>query len=267
LISLTASNRESANSRIAIVLARGASKRIPGKNYRILGGKPLISWIIESISSSECFSKILVSTDSKRIAAIAKREKAWVPFFRPPNLSTDSATSLDALIHAVEWVIENGQIETPEVIGLFQPTSPFLSSKHIGEAIALFEEMNFTSMSSVCPVKERPEWMFHVTPSGEPAKTSPSGRLAGTPPSLGGRATPLHPDKLTLPTDILPKLYRENGALFLVKTKHLLSSRSLYHLKKHGSYIMPVSDSIDIDTPDDWLLAETIIGNREKIKK
>ncbi|MBI3038827.1 acylneuraminate cytidylyltransferase family protein, partial [bacterium] len=182
---------------LAVILARKGSKRIPEKNIRELGGKPLISWVLEAAISSKVFSKVLISTDCGRIARIARNCGAWVPFIRPPELSSDSAESVDALIHAVEWLLHSKNIEKPKTVCLVQATSPFLSASYLQDAKLKFEIGGFTSMSSMCQVRERPEWMFSLGP--------------------GNLAKPLNPDKLSDPSSKLPVYYIENGAMFFIK--------------------------------------------------
>ena len=234
-------------ARLAVILARGGSKRLPGKNLRLLSGKPLIAWAIEAARSSGCFEKVLVSTDCGTIAREAKKRGAWVPFVRPDDLASDHASSLDALVHAVRWVIENPcGIPAPELVALLQPTTPFVTATYVKEAVTLFEEQGFHSLSSMCPVHERPEWMFRCEPSGA--------------------AVPVDPQGVVRPSHVLPPLFRENGALYLIRSSVLLEKHSLYDFSHHGAYLMPVADSIDIDEPSDWEMAEAVMAVRRKTR-
>ena len=231
--------------RLAVVLARGGSKRLPGKNIRPLGGKPLIAWIIEAARSAGCFERVLVSTDDDAIAAAATAAGAWVPFRRPADLSSDAASSVDAFLHAVEWVChaspEKGGF-IPEVCALLQPTTPFTRPEQIRGAVETLEHGGFATLGALCPVHERPEWLFRVDPDG--------------------RAVPREPALVDAPSNRLPAWYRETGSLYLARTAWLRERRSLYNFDNHGAFLMPVADAIDIDTAEDWERAEARLRRR-----
>jgi N-acylneuraminate cytidylyltransferase len=110
--------------KIAVIPARGGSKRIPGKNIKPFLGRPIIGYSIEAARESRLFDKILVSTDSEEIAEVARREGASVPFLRPAPIADDHAPVLDVLHHAVEWYAEQGQ--AVEQACLIYATAPFL---------------------------------------------------------------------------------------------------------------------------------------------
>lgn len=231
--------------RLAVILARGGSKRLPGKNVRPLGGKPLIAWIIEAACSSGCFERVLVSTDDEAIAAASTAVGAWVPFRRPVELASDTASSVDAFVHAVEWVCsavpETGGF-IPESCALLQPTTPFTRPEQIRGAVETFECGGFATLGTMCPVHERPEWLFRVDPDG--------------------RAIPREPALVSAPSNRLPAWYRETGSLYLVRTGWLRETKSLYKFDNHGAFLMPVADAIDIDTIDDWERAEARLKQR-----
>ncbi|HNV68082.1 MAG TPA: acylneuraminate cytidylyltransferase family protein [Candidatus Ozemobacteraceae bacterium] len=230
-------------SRLGVILARAGSKRLPGKNVRPFAGRPLIAWVIQAALSSEVFDRVLVSTDCSAIAREARAWGAWVPFLRPPELATDQASSLDALVHAVRWVVDQQPTDTSlQLVGLLQPTSPFLTATHVREAVDLFDRQSCHSLSSMCPIHERPEWMFHRTPSG--------------------LATPVDPEGVTKSSRDLPPLYRENGALYLLLPELLLKHHRLYDFEHHGSYLMSAVDSIDIDDASDWEIASAVMSAR-----
>lgn len=232
-------------SRLGVILARGGSKRLPGKNLREFAGRPLIAWVIEAALQSEVFDRVLVSTDCPSIAREARACGAWVPFLRPAELASDQATSLDALVHAVRWVVEQQPAESSlQLVGLMQPTSPFLTARHVREAVDLFERRSFSSLSTMCPVHERPEWMFRRDEEG--------------------RATPVDAQGVFLPSHELPPLYRENGALYLLHPSLLLKHHRLYNFANHGAYLMSVVDSIDIDDASDWEIAGAVMSARRQ---
>ena len=119
---------------LAIIPARGGSKRLPKKNIKILGGKPLISWTIEAARNSKFIDRIIVSTDSNEIAEISQKWGAEVPFIRPSSLATDDASSEDVILHAINWM-EYEKNTVFDYFILLQPTSPFRTHNHIDDAI------------------------------------------------------------------------------------------------------------------------------------
>jgi CMP-N,N'-diacetyllegionaminic acid synthase len=123
------------NKRIlAVITARGGSKGLPGKNIKPLLGKPLIVWTIEKALESACFDRVIVSTDSDGIAAVAKKHGAEVPFKRPKRLSGDRVGSYDVVTHAIEYLARKGDVF--DYVALLEPTSPLRKKGDIDRAIA-----------------------------------------------------------------------------------------------------------------------------------
>ena len=122
---------------IALIPARGGSKGIVGKNLALLGGKPLLRYTTDAARQSGCIDRVLLSTDSEEIAAAGRAAGVEVPFLRPPELASDHASMSDVLRHCLAW-LEGESAEPVEAIVLLQPTSPFRSSRHIDEAVALW---------------------------------------------------------------------------------------------------------------------------------
>ena len=116
--------------KIAIIPARGGSKRLPGKNIKLLGGKPLIAWTIEAAIKSNIFDHIFVSTDSEEIASVSRDYGAKVPFLRPAELASDTATTNDVVTHLVEW-FEKEYNKEVTTVAILQPTSPLRNAQHI----------------------------------------------------------------------------------------------------------------------------------------
>ena len=234
---------------LAVILAREGSKRLPGKNLKSLGGKPLIVRAIEAAHASGCFGQVLVSTDSGKIARVAREHGAWVPFIRPTELASDTASSVDALYHAVEYAVSPvasaALPRKPEMIVLVQTTSPFVSPAHLREAIDQFENLRLVSLSSMRRVREHPGWMFRC----DDLK----------------RAQPLDLKLINVPSRSLEPLYLENGAIYVVRTEYFLKTRSLYQFETHGCYLMGAEDSIDIDEPEDWDEAVRVLKRRNPL--
>ena len=112
---------------LALILARGGSKRLPGKNIRLLAGKPLLAWSIEAARACSAIADVVVSTDDEAIAAVAREHGAWVPFLRPAALAEDSSTSADAALHALEHLrAQEGR--SYDAVILLEPTSPLRAS-------------------------------------------------------------------------------------------------------------------------------------------
>ena len=146
---------------LAVIPARGGSKRLPRKNLLELGGKPLISWTIESALKSGCFSNVLVSTDDQQISDIARNCGAFVPWLRPQELATDDASSIDVVLHAADWYEREVQCITG--IMLLQPTSPFRSVETIRQACEVFFNCNtMDPVVSVSPAINHPAWTFSM---------------------------------------------------------------------------------------------------------
>ena len=110
--------------KVAVIPARGGSKRIPRKNIRLFGGKPMIAWAIEAALQSGCFDRVLVSTDDEEVRAVALQYGAEAPFVRPAALADDHTGTSAVVAHAIQWLISMGQ--RPELVCCVYPTAPFL---------------------------------------------------------------------------------------------------------------------------------------------
>ena len=146
----------SSPSILAIIPARGGSVRLPRKNILPFAGKPLIAWSIEVALSSKFISKVVVSTDDCEIADISRNYGADVPFLRPAELASNTATTIDVIIHAVNYFQSRG--ENYDYVALLQPTSPLRKKSHIDEAIGLLKEKHADGVISVCKLKHPIEY-------------------------------------------------------------------------------------------------------------
>jgi CMP-N,N'-diacetyllegionaminic acid synthase len=222
---------------LALVTARGGSKRLPGKNIRSLGGKPLIVWSINIAKDIAEVVDILVSTDDTGIAEIAKNAGALVPWLRPSELSTDTASSVDVCLHALEWYErENGKVDG---LMLLQPTSPFRSRESVLQGIKLFQMHKQRPVIGVSAAKSHPMWCFEIE------KETMRPFIIG--------------EGLNMRSQDLPPAYIVNGAFYLISPEELRKQR-LFHTEN----VVPLKitgpeESLDIDTEWDWKLAETII--------
>lgn len=225
---------------ISIILARGGSKRLPNKNILSFVGKPLISWTIEAAKQSQYVDRIILSTDSKEIAEVAKIYGVDVPFMRPKKYATDIASSESVVLHVLHWIQENEGKQYDYVI-LLQPTSPLRTSRHIDEAVEkVLKNANADTLVSVTLMKKNPYWL---------QKIDKEGFLHG-----------VFVKKEKKSED----LYLPNGALFIAETKRFLKQQRFY-TKKTIAYIMESEVSIDIDEEANFLVAETLLqrlGNK-----
>jgi N-acylneuraminate cytidylyltransferase len=224
---------------LIIIPARGGSKGIPGKNIRLLGGKPLIHYTIEAALSLFGPKLILVSTDSEEIKSVSEQCGIEVPFLRPDHLSTDTASSQDVLIHAMDYADEKG-IKYNTVI-LLQPTSPFRNADHIKEAIELYSK-DLDMVVSVKESDENPYYsLFEENENGYLVKSKEAS--------------------FTRRQDC-PKVYSYNGAIYILNPESL-RKEPIGQFKKVRKYIMQAEDSIDLDTPLDWKFAELILSEKK----
>lgn len=150
---------------LALIPARGGSKRLPGKNIRVLGGKPLIVWSIDVAKDIPEICDILVSTDDPAIAAVCAAAGALVPWLRPADLATDTASSVDVALHALDlYESEKGAVDG---LLLLQPTSPFRLPTTLEKAIEIFKkEGGLHSVVSISPANTNPAWCFRFTGKG-----------------------------------------------------------------------------------------------------
>lgn len=227
---------------LALVTARGGSKRLPGKNLRPLGGRPLIVWSIEVAKGIAEICDIVVSTDDSAIAAVARGSGAVVPWLRPASLATDSASSVDVCLHALDWYEgENGKVDG---LLLLQPTSPFRKRSTVERGIRLFSAYPHRSVLGISPARSHPASCFKI----EGAIMRPF--LDDADPHL--------------PSQDLRAAYVVNGALYLIAPDQLRTQRSFYSNEVMPLVIDAPDESIDIDTQWDWMMAETIVLQRAR---
>jgi len=227
---------------LGIVTARGGSKGIPRKNIRPLGGKPLIQYTAEAALASRYLDSTILSTEDEEIAEIGRACGLEVPFLRPRHLASDSAKSIDVLIHAVETLEEQGRAH--EAICLLQPTNPFRTTELIDRCIQESLSSGADSVFTVLrvPAEHHPEWAYTTTEAGDLALFS------------GEQEPPSQRQKLT------PAYHRE-GAVYVIRRNCLLENRSLYGSRVRGVEV-DSSCSVNLDTMDDWHRAEEIIKGR-----
>lgn len=216
------------NKIIAIIPARGGSKRVPKKNIKELKGKPLIEWTLEAAYKSKLLDEVIVSTDDKDIEEFIKRGEVVIR--RPDHLAQDWSRSVDVMIDALRLM---GNC----IVVCLQPTSPFRTTNDIDNAINIYKNHRCESVISVVEAGKKQCWMMRTR---------------------GKYITPVYGHKyLNRQTQDLPKVYIPNGAIFISSKNYLLKYQSFY-TNYVMPYIMPPERSIDIDDFKDFEIAEQI---------
>lgn len=220
---------------LVVIPARGGSKGVPQKNIKPLGGKPLIYYTLDVARQLFDDSQIIVSTDSQEIKQVVEQYGLPVPFLRPDYMATDTATTHDVLIHALNFVEQNHFI--PENIVLLQPTSPFRTAYQLQEALKLYTPQ----LEMLVSVKE--------------TKLNPYTVLREE--DDDGFLVRMKTGNTTRRQDA-PKFYELNGAIYIIKVE-AIKQKPLNRFTKVKKYVMDDITSHDIDTPFDWAVAETIV--------
>ena len=219
---------------LAIIPARGNSKRLPRKNILDLAGKPLIAWTIEVALCAKYIDRVIVSTDNLDIANISKKYGADVPFMRPSKLATDKATSIDVVLHLLGQLEEIG--EHYDYIILLQPTSPLRTTKNIEESIELLLARSSDAVISVCE-SEYPPHLCSTLPNDKSMKHFID-------PSIKNKRS-----------QDFPIQYRINGAIYVGSIEKFKNENSFFLSENCHAYIMNQNISVDIDTKNDFDLA------------
>ena len=220
---------------LAVIPARSGSKGLPNKNILELAGKPLIVWSIEAASESKYIDRLIISTDSKKIADVAKQYNCEVPFMRPSELSTDDANLNDVILHTLDMIGD-----PYDIVIILQPTSPLRDSEDIDHALEFMRENNVPTVVSVCSSNKPLHW--HLTLETD------------------GKLKPLYSSKFFFTNrQELPPTYIPNGALFIAKTDYFRNTKTFY-TDLTLAFIMPPERSVDIDNRIDFFTAEAIIG-------
>ena len=227
---------------VALITARGGSKAIPHKNIAMLAGKPLIAWSIEAALKSRCLKRVMVSTDDKEIARVAKAYGAEVPFMRPSELAMDDSSHISVVEHAIRW-LKNNESFSPQYLMLLQPTSPMRESKDIDASAELAEKMSAEAVISVCEATRHPYKTYCLN---EDDTLSPFIKNTKIP---------------YLRRQGLPKVYWENGAIYLNRCDSLFKTKTFFPPGAYP-YIMPEERSLDVDTQWDLRIADLLLGDK-----
>lgn len=225
---------------VGLIPARGGSKGVPGKNTRPLAGRSLIARTIDCARASGAVDRIVVSSDDPAAAAIARENGVDVPFMRPAHLATDSTPMFDVITHALDELARTGY--RPDALLLLQPTSPFRQPHHITRAAAILGDND--SVCSVIPLESthNPYSVMRIRDDGSLDFFLADGR------------------RFTRRQDMPPAYVRE-GTIYLASLKTIEEQKSLYGERCRPMILSP-EESLSIDTPEDWNLAEVRLSSR-----
>lgn len=219
--------------KIAVIPARGGSKRIPRKNMKIFCGKPMLQWPIAAAVASEIFERVIVSTDDPEIAKLAKEAGAEVPFIRPAELAGDFVATVPVIQHAIS------QLNIPQLshVCCIYPTAAFLTPQTLHAAVMQQQ-------------KSEADFVMPVIKLSCPIERALS--LSNT-----GLLSMRYPEHLNTRTQDCAELYQDAGQFYLGTVDAWLNNRDFYQ-QQVAAITIPKYRAHDIDTPDDWVLAELI---------
>ncbi|NKX40584.1 pseudaminic acid cytidylyltransferase [Rhodobacteraceae bacterium R_SAG2] len=218
--------------RVAVIPARGGSKRIPNKNIRSFAGMPIINHSIEAARNSGCFDRVVVSTDDDVIAEVARAHGAEVPFRRPPAIADDLTPTIPVIRHAITTLRDQG--EDPQEVCCIYATAPFLRG---GDLRAAFDQLPNSSA-----------FVLAVTEFRFPIQRALRRDAAG-------RVSMFAPEHFATRSQDLEPAWHDAGQFYLAKAETWLSEDVIFQSGSIG-IVLPTSRVQDIDTPDDWEHAE-----------
>jgi CMP-N-acetylneuraminic acid synthetase len=231
------------NRILCVIPARSGSKGLPGKNIKSLCGKPLIAYTIEQAKKSKYIDRIIVSTDSKQIASIARRCGAHVPFLRPKRLATDASGTLDVLIHAMDWMEDNSNFDF-NILLLLHVTTPLRTPEDIDTCLKTL--INDKSCGNIFSVTES-----HKNPYFNMVEVDNRGRVRLI--KKGNYVARQH----------APQVYDVNCAIYAWRKGVLRREKGIY-LKQTRIFYMPKERSVDIDDELDFKICEMLLRSKSK---
>ncbi|MEL0609374.1 pseudaminic acid cytidylyltransferase [Vibrio echinoideorum] len=223
--------------KIAIIPARGGSKRIPRKNIKDFHGKPMIAYSIEAALTSGCFDKVIVSTDDAEIAEVASAYGADTPFLRPVNISNDYATTMDVMEHAIQWCLNAGW--ELEAVCCLYATAPFVRASDLRKGHDLLNKSDvqyvFSATSFPFPIQRA----IKLDNSGSVSMFSPENELVRS--------------------QDLEEAYHDAGQFYWGRSEAFLNKLSVFS-PYSKVVLLPRSRVQDIDTLEDWVSAEHLFS-------
>jgi CMP-N,N'-diacetyllegionaminic acid synthase len=225
---------------LAIVPARSGSKRLPGKNIRILNGIPLVAHTFNAIKDSEFITTTIVTSDCPKVLEISSHYNNMYQLNRPKYLASDTSTTIEVLLHALDHAKQLGEFDT---VCLLQPTSPLRTTEDIDNAIHLYINKKAKGIVSMCKCEHSPLWTTTLETSNKFKKFIKS---------LDNKRS-----------QDLEDFYKLNGAIYINEIETLIETKKIFHDKGFYPFIMSSENSIDIDTLLDFKMAELIIKERK----
>ncbi|MDR5907506.1 pseudaminic acid cytidylyltransferase [Franzmannia qiaohouensis] len=222
---------------IAIIPARGGSKRIPRKNIKDFGGRPMIAWSIEAACKSECFDRIIVSTDDIEIARVAEKYNAEVPFMRPATLADDHTGTIPVIAHAIEWLQAQGEIA--DTVCCLYATAPFVTTEALQKGYR-----------ALCDHADA-DYAFAVTSYAFPIQRA----LRKT---ANGRVEMFQPEHFSTRSQDLEEAWHDAGQFYWGRAEAWQAGRTLFG-QRSIPVPMPRHRVQDIDSPEDWQRAEWLM--------
>lgn len=225
---------------LGLIPARGGSKGVPGKNIKLLCGKPLLAYTVDSSKQAKRLTRTILSTEDKEIAEVGRELGVDVPFLRPAELAKDDTPTFDVVLHALTELESQGEFY--DAICLLQPTNPLRRAEDIDSCIEVLETSRADSVISVLPVPDtfNPKWVYWQNEHGELALST-------------GESSPI-PRRQDLP----PAFHRD-GSIYVTRRSVLDDYGNLYGDKVLGYELDPES-CVNIDTNEDWVLAERMLN-------
>jgi CMP-N,N'-diacetyllegionaminic acid synthase len=228
---------------LALIPARGGSKSIPRKNLLNMAGLPLIAHSIQHALGARNITRTIVSTDDAEIADVARRYGAEVPFMRPAEFATDSATDLEVFTHALNFLKDTGY--RPEIVVQLRATSPVRTTARVEDAVVrMLEDPAADSLKSVSPVDKSPYKMWRINE----AALVPLLEIPGM------------PEAHSMPRQILPKVYTGNGYIDIIRPRAILEQRSMV-----GKRVLPYvieEECFDLDYPSQVAAIERALSEQ-----
>ena len=233
------------NRVVAIIPARGGSKRIPNKNIKLFAGQPIISYSIRVAQETGLFDRIIVSTDSLEIAATAREYGAHVPFLRPAELANDFVGTARVVCHAIEWLAQDGN--QPEFICCIYATAPFIQASYLKQG---YDKLVSSDVTSVFSVTTYPYPIYRSLKITE-----------------NDHIKMIWPEYENIRSQDLSEAYHDAGQFYWVNTNKFMKEKALF-AKDSLPVILPRYLVQDIDTPEDWETAEKMYSvlQMDKIK-
>jgi N-acylneuraminate cytidylyltransferase len=219
--------------KLAVIPARGGSKRIPRKNIKLFCGKPMIAWSIESALQSGCFDQVIVSTDDAEIAEVARQCGAQVPFMRPAELSDDYTGTTSVIAHAINWFATQAQM--PEQVCCLYATAPFVTAADLRTGLQ-------TLLETDC------DYVFSVSSYAFPIQRAI--RI-----SKSNRVEMFSPEYFNSRSQDLEDAYHDAGQFYWGQAKAWLDNKMIFS-SASTPQLLPRYRVQDIDTPEDWQFAE-----------